>query len=132
MPYKDPAKRAEQKRKWAKENPEYAKEYKKNNKKKSAEYMREYHLMKTYNMTIEDWNEMYKKQNGCCAICGIHQMNIPNNGKLHVDHNHKTGKVRGLLCSRCNQVLGLFDEDVERMQNAYDYLTISYPCRTDN
>jgi hypothetical protein len=62
----------------------------------------------------------YKKLNGICDICGN-----PETSKyflLSVDHNHKTGKVRGLLCSNCNNGLGRFKENIIILQNAIEYL----------
>ncbi len=51
-----------------------------------------------YNITIEDFEQMYKEQDGVCAICGNPEMNR----LLAVDHDHKTNEIRGLLCTRCN------------------------------
>lgn len=66
-----------------------------------------YSLMKTYGITIEDYNEMFIRQNGCCDICKRHQTEI--NHRLYVDHNHATGEVRALLCNRCNQIVGAIE-----------------------
>ena len=60
------------------------------------------YLMKTYGITADDWLEMCHKQGGVCKICKLHR-------KLSVDHDHKTGKVRGLLCYRCNVSLGFWE-----------------------
>ncbi|RLD97123.1 MAG: endonuclease VII [Aquificota bacterium] len=63
---------------------------------------REYNLRRRYGIGIEDYDKMLKKQGGKCAICGIR----PKPGKhLDVDHNHKTGRVRGILCRYCNSKL---------------------------
>lgn len=62
---------------------------------------------------------MLEEQKHVCAICG----GVNKDGRrLHVDHNHSTGRIRALLCSKCNQALGLFDEDQERMFAAIEYL----------
>lgn len=54
--------------------------------------------------------EFFKQQNGCCAICGKHQNNFKR--RLNLDHNHKTGQLRGLLCYRCNKfIVGRHDFD---------------------
>lgn len=58
-------------------------------------------LKKKYNMTVDQYNSMLKSQNGKCAICGN-----TSERALAVDHNHETGKVRGLLCLQCNVHLG--------------------------
>lgn len=51
---------------------------------------------------------MFAEQQGCCAICGRHQSNWDK--ALHVDHNHRTGKVRQLLCAKCNRYVGVLEE----------------------
>ena len=72
------------------------------------------------------YNQLFNKQYGCCAICGIHQNDI--NKKLAVDHNHLTGKVRGLLCSKCNMAIGLLGVDVEGitpLKKSINYIKIT-------
>ena len=59
---------------------------------------RDYDLKHYYNITLAEYDQMFEDQKGVCAICG----NPENNRRLAVDHDHKTGKVRGLLCTRCN------------------------------
>ncbi len=86
-----------------------------------AESRRRNHLKSLYNMTLEEYDEMYEKQNGVCAICG----RINENGKrLYVDHNHKTGKIRALLCNACNTSLGLLEEDKKRILSLLYYLEV--------
>jgi hypothetical protein len=70
-------------------------------------------------MTIEDFERLLETQRGVCAIC---KKARPENRTLHVDHDHKTGRVRGLLCFRCNNALGDFEEKYELFQLAADYL----------
>jgi hypothetical protein len=66
-------------------------------------HLRKHKLMQHYGITEEQYQELLKKQNGVCALC----CKLPDsNRRLAVDHNHKTGKIRGLLCSRCNNLLG--------------------------
>lgn len=68
----------------------------------------------------KDFNAMFEEQNGCCKICGLHQSDI---GKtLSVDHNHETGQVRGLLCQRCNTVIGMARDNIDILNSAIDYL----------
>ena len=62
-----------------------------------------------------------KKQNNCCAICRIPQDQLKK--RLSIDHNHKTGKFRGLLCDRCNRVIGDFGEDTKRILRAIYYIS---------
>src|SRR5690242_4430850 len=72
-----------------------------------------------YGITVGMYHMMLIKQQGLCRIC-----NGPPIGKirLSVDHDHKTGKVRGLLCDKCNQAIGAFNENTSIMQQAIDYL----------
>lgn len=75
-------------------------------------------LRRNYGITLEDFDKLFLKQNNGCAICG----KLNKNGfRLAVDHNHKTGKIRGLLCSRCNSVLGNI-EDNKFLIKALSYL----------
>ena len=72
------------------------------------------------------YNQLFNKQSGRCAICGIHQNDI--NKKLAVDHNHLTGKVRGLLCSKCNMAIGLLGVDIEGitpLKKSINYIKIT-------
>lgn len=78
-------------------------------------------VLKTkYGITLETYNFMLKAQGGVCAICG--QGEIVKNRTLAVDHCHKTGKVRQLLCGNCNQALGKFKDDPSLLLKAADYL----------
>ena len=91
-------------------------EYKKDPlKQKDSSYRRQ------YNITLNDYDEMRKAQNYCCAICGIHE-DLATRSALHVDHDHKTGKVRGLLCLFCNTVLGKVHDSAETLQKMIEYL----------
>jgi hypothetical protein len=77
-------------------------------------------LKNTFGITLEDYNDLLKAQNGCCAIC---QTDTPTGiGNFHVDHCHKTNKIRGLLCSKCNHALGLFNDNQNNMRKAIEYL----------
>lgn len=79
-------------------------------------YRRERHLRRRYGITEEGYRALYEAQEGCCAICGEHK------DVLHVDHDHATGTIRGLLCFGCNNGLGSFKDDVRRIVAAADYL----------
>jgi len=73
-----------------------------------------------YGLTREQWQVIYNKQNGSCAICGKSQDKLGY--ILQIDYDHGTGKVRGLLCRKCNMGIGMFGEDVENMNKAIRYL----------
>lgn len=79
-----------------------------------------YDLMKNYGMTLDEYTKMYDNQKGCCDCCGVHESKFKR--KLHVDHNHQTGHVRGLLCTRCNPGLGYFEDSIEKLEMAIAYL----------
>jgi len=81
---------------------------------------RDWWLQRKYNITSQDYERLLKEQKWLCAIC--HQ---PNRGRwkvLSVDHDHRTGKVRGLLCTHCNRQLGFLRDDPVRMHNLIRYL----------
>lgn len=78
-------------------------------------------LKSVYGITLDDYRSMYQEQEGKCAICGT---SCPDHGKmgLVVDHCHKNGHVRKLLCTHCNKGIGQFKEDPEILQKAIEYL----------
>jgi hypothetical protein len=90
--------------------------YRQKHKRKMSKYFREKHLLKKYNLTLADYNELYLNQNGKCAICGREQ------SKLNVDHDHTTGKVRALLCQECNLGLGCLQDCSQLCIKAGKYL----------
>jgi len=75
-------------------------------------------LLKTYGLTLEMYERILKRQNGCCAIC----KKSPEGQRLHFDHDHKTGQFRGLLCARCNWAMGKFEDDPNLLWNVIAYL----------
>ena len=111
-------------RKWASENKEYVKSYRTKynleNKESRAVKRRSNTLIKNYGLTIEKFNAMLKSQSGCCAICEIPQTKLKKS--LAVDHCHKTGKIRGLLCYLCNTAMGHFQDDIGQLNKVIDYL----------
>lgn len=74
-------------------------------------------LKRYYNLTLEQYDEMLKEQGSVCQIC-----KDKSTKTLHVDHNHATGKIRGLLCAKCNHAIGLLKDSVSILQNAIKYL----------
>lgn len=69
-----------------------------------------------FGLSLEDYNQMINNQQGKCAICGI------SDTQLCVDHDHSTGKVRGLLCHNCNHGIGKFQDDIKLLNKAINYL----------
>jgi hypothetical protein len=82
---------------------------------------REYRLKKTYGLKEEEYQEMHKQAGGCCEICGTQEEEVTK-GRLCVDHNHKTGEIRGLLCSSCNTGIGLLKDNPALLEAAAAYL----------
>lgn len=78
---------------------------------------RNYLMKARYGTTVENYELMFQRQGGICLICKKSQKR-----RLDVDHSHKTGKIRGLLCRRCNIALGLLDDNVSIIKNLINYL----------
>lgn len=126
MPYKDP----EQKK--AKDR-EYSKKNKKQHRKNSLAYYyrdKDRHknskLKYVYGISLEEYNAMLTKQNGVCAICCKPETVICRGSEpksLAVDHDHDTGKVRGLLCDMCNRGIGMLEHSPALLIAAARYLT---------
>jgi len=96
---------------------QYKKEYYRKNKPK----IREYALQKRYKITQVEFDTLLKQQDNCCACCGVTKPDRTREN-LAVDHNHTTGKVRGLLCTRCNTVLGLVRDSPQILSNLIKYI----------
>lgn len=80
------------------------------------------HKLKTYGLTPEYYQELLDKQQGVCAIC----KQLPLSGKgWQVDHDHRTGAIRGLLCHECNTGIGALRDDVDILRQAIEYLSKS-------
>ena len=84
---------------------------------------RRYKLKEYYGMSLEDYEQLHVAQNGLCASCGKPETMLLR-GKLTwlaVDHDHITGKVRGLLCRNCNTAFGLLHEDINTVHKLLSY-----------
>lgn len=77
-------------------------------------------LKKNYGISLEQYNEMFSAQGGCCAIYDKHQALLKKS--LHVDHDHGSGEIRGLLCNGCNFGIGQFKDDPDILNRAVSYL----------
>ena len=110
---------------WVQNNPEKSKQRQdkwiKNNPHKQEMKSRKSHLKQTYGITLAEYDTMLTEQKGLCGICG--EDNVAYKKKhLCVDHCHKTGKIRGLLCDACNIALGKLRDSKQRLLNAISYL----------
>jgi len=128
----------ERHKKWAEKNREhlnrYQREWRARNRDKVRGYNRKWYkyaphiarakaLRRHFGITPEDVISMLERQGGRCAICLTQTPG--GKGTFHVDHDHRTGRVRGLLCRKCNIGLGCFKDDWARLQSAVSYLRIS-------
>lgn len=103
-------------------------EWRAKNRRKLNDYQRarykflgwRWHLKKKFNITPEQFDEILKRQGGCCAIC---KTVLPEDERYNVDHDHATNEVRGLLCSLCNTGLGAFKDNPANLQSAREYIT---------
>jgi hypothetical protein len=98
-----------------------AKEWREKNLEKSKFYARRTHIMRKFGLSMDEYNQMLKEQNGVCAIC---ESVCATGNALAVDHNHSTGKIRKLLCKNCNTAIGLLKEDVVVIAKAIEYLKL--------
>jgi hypothetical protein len=132
----------EQHRAWRLKNRERLKErkriydiqYARNNKGKrreinmrwraeNKEYLRYYCRMRRYGLSFEQVKNILTNSENKCQICNS-QLDDTRAGKPHIDHNHITGKVRGILCGNCNRGLGYFHDNIETMGSAIEYLQL--------
>jgi len=100
-----------------------SKRARKSEKKKcpNGGYHRNKHLVRKYGITLEQYDKMYKEQNGKCKICNTKDTG-GSGTHFAIDHNHKTGEVRGLLCQLCNTGLGMFRDSEDLLISAIKYL----------
>ncbi len=87
---------------------------------------REWDSINKYGVTKEQYDKLVEQQNGVCAICQNPQIKKHLKTRLSIDHDHVSGRVRGLLCDTCNRALGLFKDNVVTLGAAYEYLKKSY------
>lgn len=105
----NPERKKISRKKWADKNPE-----------KVRKSIRKIYLRKKFGITTEQYEEMVVKQNFTCLICKKHQSELEKS--LSIDHCHKTGIIRGLLCNACNRGIGNLGDDLETLKNAVKYL----------
>ena len=84
------------------------------------EMHKDYALKKRYGISLKEYYQMLADQNGLCAICGASESETQR--RLHVDHDHETGEIRGILCHRCNVALGMVQDNVKILSLMIRYL----------
>jgi len=89
--------------------------------RKNPDVHRAYLYKQKYGLSLEEYDQMVENQGGMCKICGTTKPN-GHHGRFVVDHNHKSNKIRGLLCSTCNTGLGNFFDNPETLIKAAQYL----------
>lgn len=98
---------------------EYANQFYRANRERWKGLSRKYLMKNTYGITVEVFDKILESQGGKCAICrGINKADK----QMHLDHDHSTGKIRGVLCQRCNHGLGHFRDNIQYLENAAKYL----------
>jgi len=97
------------------------KEYRIKNKKNEKESNRLYQKKNKYGLLPEEYYSLFINQQNKCAICGLE---FNENNKGFVDHCHITNKIRGLLCTKCNSLLGMANDNKDILQKAIEYLNI--------
>lgn len=94
-------------------------------------HRRSKHLEEKYGLTLADYDEAFKEQHGCCAICHTPGISLSMTGEgpkaLAVDHDHNTGEIRDLLCDHCNRGLGFFEDNPALLMEAAGYILLHRP-----
>lgn len=110
---------------WRKANPEVIKAIRAKTDLLRKDSRRDKTLQATYGISLTEYTNMLVKQNNLCAICFRPETFLGKGGKIRplcVDHCHKTGAVRGLLCNSCNVALGNLEDNYQRILNAAEYI----------
>lgn len=124
------AHRTETMRAWRAANPERArannragtKRFREQNPERYREHCRRARLKKAFGISIEEYEALLAAQGGKCATCDSTEADS-RGWRLHTDHDHATGRIRGLLCGPCNRAIGLLNDDAERFAALAQYLS---------
>jgi len=100
---------------------EKQKEYRRNNKDIVKQRRRKNYLNSAYGLSTTELDNLLLAQNNRCAICN-EPLDLQNSKNVHIDHDHKTGKIRGILCQKCNLAIGLLRDNPEYTKRATEYL----------
>src|SRR5215213_1302910 len=101
-------------KKWQRENRDQHNAYQREYRSTRKDQFREGHLRRKFGLSQADYEDLLARQGGGCRICGKR----PGKISLHVDHDHETGDIRGLLCVGCNNALGQFRDDAALLRRA--------------
>jgi Recombination endonuclease VII len=112
--------REQQRKKYHSLTLEEQRKLRKNNSCNNPDYRKKYKLKNYYGLTTEEFSSMVLEQNNKCKICECEMKST------QIDHNHSTGKVRGLLCRNCNTSLGLLKENTKVLYNMISYINNDY------
>lgn len=107
-------------REWYVINKEYKKAQNKEWRENNISKFRNINLKRRFGITLEEYDSILNKQKDCCAICGIHKDEFSY--QMVVDHSHTTGKVRGVLCRKCNLGIGHLNDDISLLEKSIEYL----------
>jgi len=116
-------------REWSAGNREYLRHRESKRRATQPEKVRASQRKTLYGITPDEYERMRSGQRDTCAICLVHERRGSRNKNLCVDHDHVTGKVRGLLCSGCNSALGHMNENPAWLMRAIQYLVRHQPIR---
>jgi len=103
---------------WAEQNRDHLNDWRRNN------WVVTNRRLRRRGATQDMYNAMYEAQKGCCALCNEPEEKF---SWLCIDHDHETGKIRGLLCPNCNRGLGLLKDNANLLQKAAEYITANKP-----
>jgi hypothetical protein len=102
---------------YSSQTPEYRRAWRKTRANDLRAKKRAYYLMRMHGITVEEFERMSESQSGLCLICGKPPKGgTPHSLPLQVDHDHTTGRIRGLLCAHCNTMLGWFETNQEAIE----------------
>ena len=128
----DPQKYIGMVQRWQAANPERVRASRKqrNARPEVKRLQRDAYYQRTYGISADVFDRLLQEQNGCCAICCARPTDI---AQMHLDHDHRNGQLRGLLCFNCNQGLGQFRDDPSLLLRAIVYLRqrVDGPLRAD-
>ena len=114
MPLKDDKERAAYNKKWAKENKDKRKDTADKYRESNRQVLRDRSIRSKYKITAIEYDLLFK-ESPICELCNI-------NKSVHLDHDHTTGKIRGVLCQTCNTGLGKLGDNIQGLLKALNYL----------